>query len=123
MSRVRSQGNKSTELAFVKLLTRHHIAGWRRHANLPGRPDFCFRASRLAVFVDGCFWHSCPIHSSQPQSNVALWQNKFARNKIRAGQVRRELRTKGWRVLRIWEHQLAEENAVVRRLKKALGHI
>src|SRR4051812_45463943 len=100
MSRVLSQGNKSTELALAKLLTRHHITGWRRHANLPGRPDFCFRASRLAVFVDGCFWHSCPIHRSQPQSNEALWQTKFARNKIRAGQVRRELRTKGWRVLR-----------------------
>lgn len=75
----------------------------RRHV----RPDFVFREARLAVFVDGCFWHSCPIHGMQPQSNADFWKAKFAGNRARDRAVTRELRRRGWQVLRVWEHELS----------------
>jgi DNA mismatch endonuclease (patch repair protein) len=71
MSRIRGRGNKETELALAKLLRKHRITGWRRNQAVFGKPDFVFRRQRLAVFVDGCFWHGCPIHS-----NPARWLKK-----------------------------------------------
>ena len=86
------------------------------------RPDFVFPHRRLAVFVDGCFWHGCPKHETKPKSNAAFWRNKFARNIARDRLVTRTLRRAGWRVLRIWEHELARKNAarLRRRIRKAL---
>src|SRR5438128_3213667 len=83
MSRIRGHGNRDTEVAMINLFRRNHITGWRRHQTLCGRPDFVFRKARLALFVDGCFWHSCPKHATKPKSNAAFWQKKFAANKIR----------------------------------------
>lgn len=60
MSRIKGRGNKETELVLVRLFRAEGITGWRRHAALVGRPDFAFRAERVVVFVDGCFWHMCP---------------------------------------------------------------
>ena len=60
MSRIRGKGNKSTEIKLLKLFKENVIKGWRRHIPLIGRPDFIFRNERLAVYVDGCFWHKCP---------------------------------------------------------------
>ena len=71
------------------------------------KADFVFRQTRLAVFVDGCFWHACPKHATQPKNHRAFWRKKFARNKARDRLVTRALRRAGWRVLRIWEHELA----------------
>jgi DNA mismatch endonuclease, patch repair protein len=62
MAAVRSRGNKDTELKLIAILRGYHIKGWRRHQPLPGKPDFLFRRYRLAVFVDGCFWHGCRFH-------------------------------------------------------------
>jgi len=121
MSRVQSYGNKTTEIAFRHLLRRCGIKGWRRHVDLPGKPDFTFRESRLAVFVDGCFWHSCPLHASHPESNAAFWRQKFARNRRRDAKVNHELRKLGWVVLRFWEHEMLQPDMVLRRLKRALG--
>jgi len=70
------------------------------------RPDFVFRRARLALFVDGCFWHGCPQHGTQPKGNAAFWRRKFSRNKKRDRLVTRTLRKSGWRVIRIWEHTL-----------------
>ena len=67
------------------------------------RPDFVFRKERLAVFVDGCFWHGCPKHGTQPKGNGAFWRKKFATNIARDHRVNRALRAGGWRVVRIWE--------------------
>jgi DNA mismatch endonuclease, patch repair protein len=106
MSRVRGRGNKATELAMVALLRRHRIAGWRRHARMFGNPDFVFPKHRLAVFVDGCFWHGCPKHATQPASNRAFWREKLARNKARDRLVTRTLEQRGWFVLRVWQHEL-----------------
>ncbi|HEX5397578.1 MAG TPA: very short patch repair endonuclease [Verrucomicrobiae bacterium] len=121
MSRIRGRGNKDTELALIKLLRRHGITGWRRHQNVFGRPDFLFRRNRLAIFVDGCFWHGCPKHFNIPAGNRAFWKRKFAANKARDRRVNRELRKMGWRVIRIWEHDLTKRGeACVRRIRDAL---
>lgn len=106
MSRVRGKGNRSTELAMVSLFRRHRITGWRRHARVFGSPDFVFPKCRLAVFVDGCFWHCCPTHATQPASNRAFWRRKLAQNKARDRLVTRKLKQDGWSVIRVWQHEL-----------------
>lgn len=147
MSRVRSRGNKDTELALAGLLRANRISGWRRHVVLKfkvqsskskvqrsqtsarreprptGRitPDFIFRQVRLAIFVDGCFWHGCPKHATKPKNNRAFWQKKLAGNKRRDKVVNQTLRRAGWRVIRIWECELAKHpETCLRRIQRAL---
>ena len=176
MSRIRSRGNRDTELALAKLLRAAGIRGWRRHFEIRGRavlprgpkiraaqqhrptnnkrtarrsvptfrvkPNFVFRQVRLAVFVDGCFWHGCPKHCKyakwltrsvmagnppSPKSGLrrtgrAFWRRKLSSNKKRDRVVNRTLRRSGWRVVRIWECDLAKHpEACVRRIRRALG--
>ena len=122
MATIRAKGNKDTELALIKLFREHGITGWRRHLDVFGKPDFAFRKKRLAVFVDGCFWHGCPRCYRRPESNRKFWDTKIARNRERDRQVSRELRRLGWRVIRIWEHALAKRGDVcVRRIQRALA--
>jgi len=71
-----------------------------------GKPDFVFPDQRLAVFVDGCFWHGCPLHGTNPATNREFWSEKITRNRQRDREVNRALRALGWRILRIWEHEL-----------------
>jgi DNA mismatch endonuclease (patch repair protein) len=122
MSLVRGRDNKETELVLVRLLRQNKINGWRRHVSLPGKPDFTFRNHRLMVFVDGCFWHCCPKHGRRPKSNRLFWQRKLSTNMRRDKFVNQTLRGLGWRVLRIWEHDLARKRQMqlVRRIQKAL---
>ena len=121
MSHIRGQGNKETELVLMTLLRRHGIAGWRRHLPVFGRPDFVFLKLRVALFVDGCFWHGCPKHSNMPANNRPFWRKKMAANKARDRRVNRELRRAGWRVVRIWEHALTRRGgACMRRIQAAL---
>lgn len=108
MSKIRGKGNKATELAMVKLLRAHGITGWRRHYPITGKPDFAFPKQKLAVFVDGCFWHSCPKHITQPKGNKSFWRAKLEANKARDRKVNRLLRSQGWKIARIWEHQLRD---------------
>ncbi|OAM89406.1 very short patch repair endonuclease [Termitidicoccus mucosus] len=110
MARIRGSGNKGTELRLIAFFHAHRICGWRRGIPLFGKPDFVFRTLRLAVFVDGCFWHGCPRHGTQPASNAKFWREKIKRNKARDKEVNRTLRAKGWHVMRIWEHELARKN-------------
>ena len=82
------------------------------------RPDFVFRKERVSVFVDGCFWHGCPIHGTRPKGNRAFWRKKITANQTRDRRVHRTLRKAGWKVLRIWEHSLRPKGmpAVLRRI-------
>lgn len=125
MSRIRGRGNKETERAFATVLRRHCIAGWRRHQPLFGKPDFTFRRSRVVVFVDGCFWHGCPKHSSMPANNRTFWKKKLSANKLRDRLVTRTLRRQGWLVIRLWEHDLAAKgvrlDSVIETLKARIG--
>lgn len=120
MAAVRSHGNGTTELKLAALLRTNCIFGWRRSRLLFGKPDFTFSQQKLAVFVDGCFWHGCPLHGTQPKQNAEFWREKILRNQARDRLVARTLRARGWRVLRIWEHELSRQNEhlLVRRLVK-----
>jgi DNA (cytosine-5)-methyltransferase 1 len=120
MSRVKSSGNKSTELALMAIMRAHRIRGWRRNSNLFGKPDFVFPRIRVAVFVDGCFWHSCPQHGSRPMSNRDFWQKKLERNAARDQIVNTRLKDLGWKVVRIWQHDLKKHKSIVRRLDRHL---
>lgn len=154
MARIRSRGNRDTELALAKLLRAQQLTGWRRLREIRSpksetrrfsvRPDFVFPQQRVAIFVDGCFWHGCPQHSpparwlrksSMPtrpgarqgakaqRTGKRFWRAKLAANQARDRQVNRALRAAGWRVLRIWEHELARKKnqaRLVARLRRAL---
>jgi DNA mismatch endonuclease (patch repair protein) len=121
MSRIKGKGNKDTELAMIQILRSHHISGWRRNQSVLGKPDFVFPKQKVALFVDGCFWHGCPKHSNMPQNNREFWVNKLQGNKVRDKLVTRELRKMGWKVVRVWEHELKSLQRVMERLKKTLG--
>lgn len=125
MSQVRGCDNKATELAMAALLRRYRIAGWRRQPHLFGKPDFAFLKERVAVFVDGCFWHGCPQHSSRPVTNQAFWKQKLNRNRNRDKLVGRTLKRQGWRVLRIWQHEFKNrcERRLVQRIDRALQRV
>ena len=120
MSKIRGYGNKDTELALMKLFRRHRITGWRRHQPIFGKPDFVFPKQRVAIFVDGCFWHGCPKHCNTPSINRVFWERKLGANKTRDRRVNRELRRHGWYVIRIWEHELRSPTLVVRRVARSL---
>ncbi|MFN7341004.1 MAG: very short patch repair endonuclease [Opitutia bacterium] len=123
MALIRGQGNASTELRLVAALRAAGIRGWRRGSRLPGRPDFAFAAARLAVFVDGCFWHGCPRHHRLPRTRRAFWRAKVLGNRRRDRRVDRALRARGWSVLRVWEHDLraARLASTLRRLRRRLA--
>ena len=121
MSRIRGRGNKDTELALAKLFRAHGITGWRRHQSLFGKPDFTFRTGRIAIFVDGCFWHGCPSHFNMPVNNRRFWEKKLGANKRRDRLVSTTLHGQGWLVVRIWEHELAKDpNRCIRKIKSLL---
>ena len=121
MAAVHSKGNKTTELKLAAIFRKHGIKGWRRQLLMLGNPDFVFSSKRLVVFVDGCFWHGCPIHGEYPASNRAYWLRKLKRNKNRDRRVSRILRKKGWQVVRLWEHNLSKPDRVIARMKHVLG--
>lgn len=120
MSKVKGRGNASTELRLIKLFRKKRIKGWRRNHRVVGKPDFVFPARRLAVFVDGCFWHGCSLHRSLPKQNQAFWIQKLERNRNRDRVVRAELRKAGWGILRIWEHEFRNEAKLTRRVTRSL---
>ncbi len=121
MSKIRSRGNRETELIMVGIFRRNKIKGWRRHLPMLGRPDFAFPKFKVAIFVDGCFWHGCPKHGRNPGSNESYWKDKLAKNKSRDKLVTRNLRRAGWRVLRFWHHELRNETMVMGAIRTALG--
>lgn len=124
MRSVKNRGNASTENRLTAIFRQCRITGWRRGSALPGKPDFVFSKLRLVVFVDGCFWHGCPQHRSTPATNASYWREKLAANRRRDRRVDRELASRGWRVLRIWEHELGRkrEARLIMRLKRAGLH-
>ena len=106
------------EVRMAKLLRKHSLNGWRRHYRVPGTPDFCWPGLKLALFVDGCFWHGCACRRA-PKSNQAFWDAKIAENRRRDRRVSRHLRKLGWSVLRVRECLLDSE-ATIRRIARTL---
>ena len=114
MRGVKGRGNRTTELTLARALKKAELGGWRRHTRLPGRPDFAWREARIAVFVDGCFWHGCPRHYRAPTSNRAFWASKAQDNRRRDRRVSRRLRDLGWCVIRVWECRVTQPQTLAR---------
>lgn len=112
-------GNRSAdtrpELALRRALRRLGLTGYRLRRPVPGAPrrtvDVAFVGRRVAVMVDGCFWHGCPAHGSAPRANSGYWGPKLARNRERDAETTALLESAGWTVLRFWEHEDPEESA------------
>jgi DNA mismatch endonuclease, patch repair protein len=125
MSRIRGSGNRDTEMRMVSLLKKHNISGWRRGQKLFGKPDFVFSRERVAVFVDGCFWHRHPgcRFAYTPKSRLEFWLPKFARNVARDKLVVRTLRKAGWKIVRVWECDLSRGsfNRIASRIRRAIA--
>ena len=121
MGLIKAKGNKKTEVRLAELLRGAGINGWRRHLPIPGRPDFSFRKQKVAVFVDGCFWHGCPRCFRLPNQNRAFWKAKIEGNRRRDRSVNGRLRRLGWKVIRIRECRLKHSDQVVVRIKNALS--
>jgi DNA mismatch endonuclease (patch repair protein) len=107
------QGNRRRDTSpELRLRSRLHALGLRYRVDhpvrpdegLPVRPDICFTRFRVAIFVDGCFWHGCPEHGRLPAGNRGYWEAKLTRNRARDARDTRRLEAAGWRVLRVWEH-------------------
>lgn len=113
MSRIRSSGSKPERV--LRDLVRRASGDAKLRYNypgLPGSPDIVVFSMKLAIFMEGCFWHGCPRHGRIPKSNVKFWREKIARNKRRDRRNRAELRELGWTVWRIWEHDLRQDQLV-----------
>lgn len=122
MALVKGKGNRSTELCVAGCLVRAGICGWRRHSlDVTGRPDFLFAEKRIAIFVDGCFWHGCPTcRRNVPHSRRRFWLDKIALNRRRDRHVTNTLEAQGYTVFRLWEHQLGKRKWLAE-LKGLLG--
>ncbi len=110
MRQVKSNGNKSTELRLIEIFRQNGIAGWRRNYPVKGKPDFVFLSRRVAVFVDGCFWHGHDCRNTRPSDHSDYWQKKRERNMRRDREVTAMFEARGWKVLRIWECELKKAN-------------
>jgi len=126
MSLIRSTGNRATEIAMIRIFRTHAITGWRRGRAVKVntrkgpqkvRPDFVFPARKVAVFVDGEFWHGHPTRCQIPQARRAWWAATIESNKRRDRRQNRALRAAGWTVVRVWQHEL-KTSAVLRKLKR-----
>ena len=120
MKAVKSRGNASTELKMRRVLQREGITGWRRHTPITGTPDFCWKRERVALFVDGCFWHGCPRCKKIPKNYGSYWPGRIAKNKKHDAVVTRTLRSEDWRVVRVWECRVTTIGTISR-LRRALG--
>jgi DNA mismatch endonuclease (patch repair protein) len=125
MGAIRGKHTKSTEVAFRMILMRAGLKGWKLHAaDLPGKPDVYFPKDRVAIFVDGCFWHGCPTCGHIPKTRSTFWRAKLLRNHLRDRKNTRALRRQGVNVIRIWEHSLSDCSSIARvidRIKMALA--
>lgn len=118
MSAIKSHGNRSTELRMIEVLKAGKLNGWRRNIPIYGKPDFVWPKEKVALFVDGCFWHGCSCRRA-PKSNVEFWENKISYNIKHDKIVTRNLRNDGWSVVRIRECQI-DKKRTMSRLKNIL---
>ena len=110
MSKVRSKNNKSTELMLIQIFKENNIKGWRRHYPVKGPPDFVFLDKKIAIFVDGCFWHGHDCRNTRPSDNAEYWNKKRERNMKHDKEVTALFEQRGWTVIRIWECELKNKN-------------
>ena len=105
MSKIRKINTKPELILKEKLKGKY----FRYQPKLLGNPDFAIKSKKIVIFVDGCFWHKCPRCFRPPKSNKQYWNPKIEKNVERDNQVSKEYERKGWKVIRIWEHQIKKE--------------
>ncbi len=120
MSRIRAK-NTGPEKKLRKMLWSRGIRGYRIHYHLPGKPDIVFTKRKIAIFVDGCFWHKCPFCFQEPETRKDFWMKKINSNVERDAENIRKLREDGWTVLRFWEHDVKKEPDIV--VKIIIDHL
>ena len=108
MAAVKGKHNRTTEIQFRMALVRAGVTGWMTHSKLPGKPDVYFSKARIAIFLDGCFWHGCGRCGHVPKTNSLFWATKIGRNQTRDRKNSQLLRKEGIHVIRAWEHTLSE---------------
>ena len=113
MAAVRSRGNATTELPLAKLLWAAGLRGYRKHWPITGKPDFAWPGRKVALFVDGCFWHGCRCKTI-PLTNREFWRAKIEGNKRRDRRVSRALRRDGWTVVRVKDCALSKPSTLAR---------
>lgn len=113
MRRVKSTGNKSTEGKLIHFFQENHITGWRRHYKVIGHPDFVFMREKIAVFVDGCFWHGHNCRNITPADNSEYWAQKQKRNRQHDLDITALFESRGWTVIRVWECELKKKNRTI----------
>lgn len=113
MRKVKSSGNKSTEIRLISVFKENNISGWRRNYAVKGHPDFVFLKMKIAVFVDGCFWHGHNCRNTTPSDNKEYWDRKRQRNIQHDREVTAIFEARGWTVIRIWECELKKKNAEI----------
>jgi DNA mismatch endonuclease, patch repair protein len=120
MAAIHSRGNTTTELPLGRLLWAAGVRGYRKHWPVAGKPDFAWPRLKVAVFVDGCFWHGCTRCKYLPRSHRRFWKNKITNNILRDRRVSRRLRRSGWSVIRVRECSV-KRPATIRRIERALA--
>lgn len=110
MRQVKSKKNKSTELRLIKIFKENGVTGWKRNYPVKGHPDFVFLKQRIAVFVDGCFWHGHDCRNTRPSANEEFWRKKRERNIKHDKEITELFESRGWTVIRIWECELKRQN-------------
>ena len=118
MSRIKSQDSK-IEILFRKQLWRHGFRYRKNSGKLFGKPDIVLKKHETVIFIDSCFWHGCKKHCRIPTARKKYWVPKIERNKKRDKQVARHYKKQGWKIFRVWEHQINEE----RKLKETIIRI
>ena len=122
MRNIKGKGNKSTELALIEVFREQGINGWRRGYQVKGHPDFVFLKKRIAIFVDGCFWHGHDCRNTHPKESEDFWSKKIGGNMEHDKAVTEMFKNRGWKVIRFWECELKKKNhaLVVDKLRDAL---
>lgn len=103
---------KSKHTQFENKVTKilwNHGFRFRKNTNMLGKPDISIKKYKIVIFLDSCFWHGCKLHCRLPEANKDYWSTKIAKNKKRDREVTNFYETKGWHILRIWEHQIKED--------------
>jgi DNA mismatch endonuclease (patch repair protein) len=121
MQAVKGKGTK-LEKRLWAIFAAMGLKGWKKNpGNIAGKPDVVFAKQRVAVFMDGCFWHGCPhCRRKLPQTNREYWEKKIKRNVELAQLHNVQLQREGWTIVRIWEHEMADVEAIAARLRHAL---
>lgn len=118
MSRIKSKDSK-IEIDFRKQLWNAGFRYRKNAKNYFGKPDIVLKKYQTVIFIDSCFWHGCKKHCRIPTANKKYWVNKISRNKLRDKQVDRYYKISGWKIIRIWEHNLKQINHIKKTILKS----